>query len=104
MPAADPSRRYERPDLRWADPDLDAAAAALRRLAAEPAWRAELSATARRLAVERLQHPIDAAHVAVHRRFRNGLIASQAGPGSSAGEPVCLAASIRLPRRSDLPC
>jgi glycosyltransferase involved in cell wall biosynthesis len=60
VPAADPSRRYERPDLRWAEPDLDAAAAALRRLAADPAWRAELSATARRLAAERLQRPIAA--------------------------------------------
>lgn len=63
VPAADPSRRYERPDLQWAEPDLDAAAAALRRLASEPAFRAELSATARRLAGERLQHPIPAAHL-----------------------------------------
>lgn len=59
----DPSRRYERPGMRWAEPDLDAAASALRRLAAEPAWRAELSAAARRLAAERLQHPIDAPHL-----------------------------------------
>jgi len=66
VPATDPSSRYARPDLHWAEPDLDAAAAALRRLAAEPAWRAELSATARRLAAERLQHPIDATHL---RRF-----------------------------------
>lgn len=63
VPAADPSRRYERPDLRWADPDLDAAAAALRRLAAEPAWRAELAATARKLAAARLQNPIAVPHL-----------------------------------------
>ena len=63
VPAADPSRRYERPDLRWAEPDLDAAAAALRRLASEPAYRAELAAAARRIAFERLQHPITAPHL-----------------------------------------
>jgi glycosyltransferase involved in cell wall biosynthesis len=63
VPAADPSRRYERPDLRWANPDLDAAAAALRRLAADPAWRAEIAAGARKLAAERLHRSIAIPHL-----------------------------------------
>jgi glycosyltransferase involved in cell wall biosynthesis len=35
-------------DARWADPDLDAAASAMRRLVDDPAWRAGIAAAARR--------------------------------------------------------
>lgn len=41
-------------DQTWADPDLDAAASALRRLRDEPALAARLSAAGRRLAAQRL--------------------------------------------------
>ena len=44
VPAEDAQRTYHYPSLRWAEPDLDAAAAALRRLRADPGLRARLGA------------------------------------------------------------
>lgn len=53
VPAEDPQRTYHHPDLRWAEPDLDAAAAALVALRDDPGRRARLGAAA-------------AAHAAAH--------------------------------------
>ena len=39
VPARDPQGTYDMPEARWADPDLDEAAAALRRIAGDPALR-----------------------------------------------------------------
>lgn len=44
VPAEDPQRTYHHPGLLWADPDLDAAADALRRLRESPALAARLGA------------------------------------------------------------
>lgn len=46
VPAQDPQGTYQHPDLRWADADIDAAAAALRRLRADPALRRTLGEAA----------------------------------------------------------
>ncbi|WP_237217379.1 glycosyltransferase, partial [Falsiroseomonas oryziterrae] len=46
VPAQDPQRTYDHPDQRWAEPDLDAAATALRRLRDDPAEAARLGAAA----------------------------------------------------------
>jgi len=46
VPAQDPQRTYDHPDQRWAEPDLDAAAAALRRLHDDRAEAARLGAAA----------------------------------------------------------
>ena len=46
VPAQDPQGTYQHPDLRWADADIDAAAAALRRLRANPALRRALGEAA----------------------------------------------------------
>jgi glycosyltransferase involved in cell wall biosynthesis len=53
VPAVDPQRTYDFPEMSWAEPDLDAAAAALRRLREDPAGRARLGDAARALAAER---------------------------------------------------
>jgi glycosyltransferase involved in cell wall biosynthesis len=47
VPAADARAIYAVPGARWADPDIDAAAAALRALADDPALRARLGAAGR---------------------------------------------------------
>jgi glycosyltransferase involved in cell wall biosynthesis len=60
IPVDDESGRYGGDGLLWADPDLDAAAALMQRLARDPQYRAELSANAKRLAYERLGRPIAA--------------------------------------------
>ncbi|MFC0389215.1 glycosyltransferase [Muricoccus vinaceus] len=39
VPAHDPQHTYDMPQARWAEPDLDEAAAALRRIASDPALR-----------------------------------------------------------------
>jgi glycosyltransferase involved in cell wall biosynthesis len=44
VPAEDPQRTYHHPHMRWAEPDLDAAAAALRRLRDEAGLSARLGA------------------------------------------------------------
>jgi glycosyltransferase involved in cell wall biosynthesis len=44
--AEDPQRTYHHPGMRWAEPDLEAAAAALRRLRADPALRQRLGTAA----------------------------------------------------------
>jgi glycosyltransferase involved in cell wall biosynthesis len=44
VPAEDPQRTYHHPGLRWAEPDVEAAAAALRLLRDDPALRARLGA------------------------------------------------------------
>jgi glycosyltransferase involved in cell wall biosynthesis len=44
VPAEDPQRTYHHPGLRWAEPDVDAAAAALRMLRDDPGLRARLGA------------------------------------------------------------
>lgn len=54
VPAVDPRAVFEAPDAVWAEPDLDEAAAALRRLAGDPAERARLGARARDAAAARL--------------------------------------------------
>lgn len=46
LPAQDPQRTYDHPDQLWAEPDLDAAAAALRHLRDDPAEAARLGAAA----------------------------------------------------------
>ena len=46
VPAEDPQRTYHHPRMRWAEPDLDAAAAALAALRADPAQGARLGAAA----------------------------------------------------------
>src|SRR5690606_20982074 len=51
-PVEDPQGIYR--GQSWAEPDLDAAAAALRRLRDEPGHRAALAAAGRRMAAERL--------------------------------------------------
>lgn len=47
IPVDDPSQLYVAPDLHWADPDIDAAATALRRLRDDPALREAIGARAR---------------------------------------------------------
>jgi glycosyltransferase involved in cell wall biosynthesis len=42
VPAEDPQRTYHQPDQRWAEPDVDAAAAGLRALHDDPGMRARL--------------------------------------------------------------
>lgn len=59
VPTVDPSGRYAMRDARWAEPDLGAAAEAMRRLRADAALREDLTATARRLVTERLGGPYD---------------------------------------------
>jgi glycosyltransferase involved in cell wall biosynthesis len=54
IPAVDPRGVFEAPGAVWADPDIGEAAAALRRLADDPAERAALGARARAMAMARL--------------------------------------------------
>lgn len=54
VPAIDPRGVFQAPGAVWADPDLDAAAAALRRLAGNEAERRRLGAAARAAAAVRL--------------------------------------------------
>jgi len=54
VPARDPRGVFEAPGAEWADPDIAAAAAALRRLADDPAERAALGARGRAMAEARL--------------------------------------------------
>jgi glycosyltransferase involved in cell wall biosynthesis len=54
IPARDPRGVFEAPGAVWADPDIEAAAAALRRLADDPAARAALGAAGRAMAQARL--------------------------------------------------
>ena len=58
IPAKDPSGMYAGTGERWADPDLDKAAAAMRLLASDDRERARVSASGLRLAQERLGKPI----------------------------------------------
>lgn len=53
IPAEDPQRTYHHPGLLWADPDLDAAAQALRRLRESPALAARLGEAGAGFAQER---------------------------------------------------
>lgn len=46
VPVNDPQGKYPHSDMRWADADVAAAAAALRALRANPAWRQQLGAAA----------------------------------------------------------
>jgi glycosyltransferase involved in cell wall biosynthesis len=59
VPTVDPSGRYAQRGARWAEPDLVAAAEAMRRLRTDAALRNDLVATARRLIEERLGGPYD---------------------------------------------
>lgn len=52
VPAVDEQGWYNFPSLQWADPDVEAAAAALHRLRAEPALRHELAGRGRKAARE----------------------------------------------------
>jgi glycosyltransferase involved in cell wall biosynthesis len=54
IPAKDPRGVFEAPGAQWADADIGAASAALRRLAREPGLRARLGAAARAQAERRL--------------------------------------------------
>ena len=54
VPVADPRGVYAAPGAQWAEPDVAAAAAALERLAADPALRARLGAAAQAAATTRL--------------------------------------------------
>jgi glycosyltransferase involved in cell wall biosynthesis len=54
VPPRDPSGAFNLPGALWAEPDLDAAAAHLRRLADDPAARAALGEAGRRMAARRL--------------------------------------------------
>lgn len=53
VPAEDPQRTYHHPGMTWADPDLDAAAVALRRLRDEPGLAARLGAAGAAFAAAR---------------------------------------------------
>jgi glycosyltransferase involved in cell wall biosynthesis len=50
IPAEDPQGTYHHPDMMWAEPDIDAAALALRQLREDPALRARLGARAAQFA------------------------------------------------------
>jgi glycosyltransferase involved in cell wall biosynthesis len=50
LPATDPQRTYDHPDMMWAEADVTAAARALRRLRADPGLRTRLGAEAARYA------------------------------------------------------
>lgn len=54
IPAVDPRGVFEAPGAVWADPDIDQAGQALRRLADDPAGRAELGARGKATATARL--------------------------------------------------
>jgi glycosyltransferase involved in cell wall biosynthesis len=54
VPARDPRGVFEAPGAVWAEPDVDQAAAHLRRLAQDPAERAAMGARARQMVVSRL--------------------------------------------------
>ncbi len=64
VPARDPSGRYEAPDQVWAEPDLHAAAAALRRFADEPRAAEAQGARGRRVIAKRLPRTYPAADLA----------------------------------------
>ena len=53
VPAEDPQHTYHHPHMRWAEPDLDAAAAALRRLRDEPGLAVQLGAAGAAFAASR---------------------------------------------------
>jgi hypothetical protein len=53
VPAEDPQHTYHHPHIRWAEPDLDAAAAALRRLRDEPGLAVQLGAAGAAFAASR---------------------------------------------------
>ena len=53
VPARDPRGVFEAPGAVWADPDIEAAAAALRTLASDPDLRRRLGAAARMAALQR---------------------------------------------------
>jgi len=53
VPTEDPQHTYHHPHIRWAEPDLDAAAAALRRLRDEPGLAVQLGAAGAAFAVSR---------------------------------------------------
>ena len=57
VPAEDLQRTYHHPHMRWAEPDLDAAAAALRRLRDEPGLSARLGAAGAAFAATRWNAP-----------------------------------------------
>ena len=52
VPAQDPQGTYQHPGMRWAEPDIDAAAAALRRLRDAPALRARLGCAGAKFAAD----------------------------------------------------
>ena len=64
VPARDPSGRYEAPDVLWAEPDVDAAAAALRRFADDPEALAEQGRRGREVIATRLPRAYPAAELA----------------------------------------
>ena len=72
VPAEDPQRTYHHPHMRWAEPDLDAAAVALRRLREEAGLAARLGAAGAAFAAARWNAPAWcdrlAATGAIHRR------------------------------------
>lgn len=77
IPAEDPSGMYSGTGERWADPDLDEAAAAMRLLACDDREHARVSASGLRLALERLGKPISSDP---YREFlRPKLVAATAG-------------------------
>ena len=57
-PKREPPKRFVLVSLSWAEPDLEAAAVAMRRIHDDAALRAELTATARKLVRERLDVPL----------------------------------------------
>jgi glycosyltransferase involved in cell wall biosynthesis len=66
VPAEDPQRTYPHPQMRWAEPDLDAAAQALRRLRDDAVLRGRLGAAAAAFAAT---HWDAGSHVALLRRL-----------------------------------
>lgn len=58
VPTEDTSGRYAQKGARWAEPDLEAAAEAMRRIRGDAKLQAELAASARRLVRERLDVPL----------------------------------------------
>jgi hypothetical protein len=71
IPVIDPRGNYDLPGAQWAEPNIEDAATALKRLAADPDLRARLGAAARLYAAEALgAKPLRAALAA------NGITAS----------------------------
>ncbi|MCQ8782825.1 glycosyltransferase family 4 protein [Mangrovibrevibacter kandeliae] len=81
VPARDPQGIYDRAGWRWAEPDIAAAAAALRQLRADPALCQALGEAARRTALE----TFDPARYALRARDAMGL----APGGHQTGQSSC---------------